>query len=545
MAVVNARQHKYDKYIFTKEELLILYYRLNPVEAAKDLLCLDGLNTFQRIALKELWFKPYVDLLEGRGMGKTAIYAFLGSLGCLLFPGLKVLVVAKTYRQAKYVMHGVQMLYLRSPFLQASTTIMRTKGVAFGAERTHLTFDNGSCMEALPMGNNGAAIRGTRAHWVLVDELPYFDQETMHSVIRPVAIVELPGYRNKFHVAGTAFFKSNHAWTEYLYHYVMSRKEPDEFALVEFNPDDVFFDVEQGKELYFGYSKKELAHARATMPDDLYMCEYYNKFPTKDSGFITWDMILACTPTKENKDLQIGEDGVPIELSGYKSDGTRKADYFLGIDPARVGGAENANCSFTVLKHVGNNILQVVYQFTLNGETFPTMAGHVRRILRSYPTVRIHIDAYGGGTALRDLLQIGYVDENGKQQDPVLELDSKARGQKLIRLVVPTDLNNTEMAQRVRAKMEDRALLFPVDTPNDLDPMMRAVCEEIRALKIEMNNIIAISKGETYHFDHDIKYRKDRFDSLLLACDAANDYLAVPEEQTLGNLPKGFWIGGK
>jgi len=540
---VPARKHKFDKYLFTDEDWLILYYRTDPVQGAIDLLCLDGLNTFQRIALKELWFKPYCYLLMGRGMGKTWAFAVLATLGCMLYPNLIVEVVAKTFRQAKFIMREVQRLYLRSPYIQASTTIMRTKGVAYGADRAHLTFDNGSYIEALPMGNDGAAVRGTRAHWVLVDEIPYFDINTMNTVIRPFAIVELPGYRNKFHMAGTAFFKWNHAWTEYLYHHIMKEKSPDDFGLLEFDPDDVFFDQEQGRELFFGYSETELAHARVNMSDDLFMCEYYNRFPSEDTGFITWQMIAGCTPTKEDKALQVSEDGVPLELTGYLANGHPKADYFMGLDPARVGGKDSANCSYTVVKHVGNNVLQVVYQFTVNGETFPVMAGHVRRLLNAFPIIRVNIDARGGGTALRDLLQVGYVDEDGKEKPPILEVDSKAAGKRILYLVNPTEIKNTEMATRVQAKMEDRSLLFPIDTYDSFNPSIRAVCEEVRALKIEMANIVATPKGAVYKFDHDAKYRKDRFDSLLLACDAANDHLAVPDEKKLGNIPLGFWVG--
>ena len=88
------RPMKTDIYKLTDNEETILYYRLHPVQAAKDLLNIR-LNWFQRIAIRKMWNTPFVLLCFGRGASKTFLNAIFATLVGLLYPLKKILVLAR------------------------------------------------------------------------------------------------------------------------------------------------------------------------------------------------------------------------------------------------------------------------------------------------------------------------------------------------------------------------------------------------------------------------------------------------------------------
>ena len=78
--MAKVRLTKKEKATLNLSEKLILFYRLYPVIAVKELFNID-LIWFQRIMLKSLFKHKYILLLLGRGIGKT----WMGGLFCVLY----------------------------------------------------------------------------------------------------------------------------------------------------------------------------------------------------------------------------------------------------------------------------------------------------------------------------------------------------------------------------------------------------------------------------------------------------------------------------
>jgi len=81
---------------------LIEFYRENPCIAAYELLGVD-LAPIQRVIFQDMWFKNYVIVIAGRGVGKTFLLGTLSALSCMLYPGYRVGLIAPVFRQSKMI----------------------------------------------------------------------------------------------------------------------------------------------------------------------------------------------------------------------------------------------------------------------------------------------------------------------------------------------------------------------------------------------------------------------------------------------------------
>ena len=218
---------------------LIRYYRSDPVMAAYDLLNVD-LAPVQRIILRDMWFRNFVITVMGRGGGKTFMLGVNATLHALLYPGYRVGLIGPSFRQSKMIFSEVEKIYQRSPILRDACDKKPTRG----SDTCFLRFrgtdrSNGSYIEALPIGIDGAKIRGSRFYLIEIDELAQMSPDIIDLVIRPFGAVSLePMQRvrelehqeelirkglateddfvgaaaNKMIMTSSGYFKFNHMW---------------------------------------------------------------------------------------------------------------------------------------------------------------------------------------------------------------------------------------------------------------------------------------------------------------------------------------------
>ena len=170
---------------------LIEFYRNNPCIAAYELLGVD-LAPVQRIVFEAMWFKPYILSIATRGFGKTFLSGTLSALLALLYPGYRVGLIGPSFRQAKMVFAEIEKLYTNSPILKAATE----KRPIRGSDTCYLKFKsssgyNGAFIEALPLGADGAKIRGSRFYCVIIDEFAQVPSKIIETVLAPMSITKL------------------------------------------------------------------------------------------------------------------------------------------------------------------------------------------------------------------------------------------------------------------------------------------------------------------------------------------------------------------
>jgi hypothetical protein len=221
-------------------EDLVMFWRDNPVQAARDILDVH-LDDHQRIVLKSRWAHSTEYDVLSRGTGKTFLNAVTPSLRCILWPGHRcgsdrtVLPSVEDGVRGSRRSCGIEARYVPAAC---------PDGPKKNPESCFLRFSSapgkaGSWIEALPLGSDGAKIRGARFYDVYADELAQIDNDVLNTVVRgflatsanpmervnfmreqrdKVARGEMTEDQivlpesNKFIGSSTAFYMYNHFW---------------------------------------------------------------------------------------------------------------------------------------------------------------------------------------------------------------------------------------------------------------------------------------------------------------------------------------------
>jgi DNA-binding transcriptional regulator WhiA len=226
------RLSKEEVYKLNASEKLILFYRNNPVQAAKDLLSTD-LAWFQRKTLRDLWFKKYNLLLMSRGIGKTWLLGLFAVLYAMLHPNARIGVIAPSFKQTEFLFDKISGFYEECPYFRASVSkFSKTTYKAI------CKFHNGSFVEGLPLGT-GEKIRGQRYNIILIDEYAFVSEEIVKKVVRPMMNVKRKGVDNKYIISSTAYYTWNHFYLQYLLYNVMTVRKPEMYGLHEYIFEDL------------------------------------------------------------------------------------------------------------------------------------------------------------------------------------------------------------------------------------------------------------------------------------------------------------------
>jgi len=520
---------------------LIDFYRQNPCIAAFDL-CRSDLAPIQRIVFKDMWFKNYVISVMGRGCGKTYMQGLLAVLHCLLYPGYRVGLIAPTFRQSKMIFSEVEKLYSKSPIVRQATEKRPTRGtdtcfLRFKAVGGH----TGSYIEALPLGADGAKIRGSRFYLICIDELAQVPDKVLDLVVRPFAAVSLEPMEkvrrleqqrklveqglakegdfeeesvNKMVMTSSGFFKFNHMYRRMKDHWEMMDKFGEEAKHSVFQIPYWFMPT--------GFLEKDsIEEAKRTMSTYEFMMEYEAAMISDSEGFFKASLLEECTI----------DSGVNIELRG-RSD----SQYVVGVDPNQ-GGA--ASCGVVIIKLGAIN--KVVNVLELKNKTTQGLTEAIQRIFDTYNVVRIFMDKGGGGKAVMDLLEEGYNDH-----EPFIDRTDKdkrhLKGLHVLEMVNfnPAWISDANFA--TLALLEDKRLKFP-EPPTGVDDTSAVSFSKINMLKSQMLSIIVTqTPSGLLHFDTPKKgQNKDLYSAMILAAYGAR---IIERELEEDGLPILFTHGG-
>jgi len=267
---------------------------------------------------------------------------------------------------------------------------------------------------------------------------------------------------------------------------------------------------------------------------ELYEMENLGRFPIENVGFFSARLIDSCTPRRTEFRLDC-----PIEILGEP-----QFYYAMGIDAARVAGGDNF--AITIVKLVGK-VKQIVHVFTANGISYQEMIFHIRRLMQAFPNlVQISCDSGGGGTTIKDLLSQSFKTMMGEVLPPILDKDDKdllgKQGLFLLRMMNFTRPVVNDLYMRLKADMQHRNLEFPIDIRRCSDRELEKIANDLLETKRELLVLQAEGKGNYYTFDVPSQFKKDRATSLVLANQAANDFLDELKVSVKFELPLGSWV---
>lgn len=511
---------------------LIEFYRNDPIMAAYDLLKVD-LAPIQRVILRDMWFKNYVITVAGRGCGKTFLLGVNAVLHALLYPGYRIGLIAPSFRQSKLIFSEVEKIYQRSSIVREACE----KRPVRGADICFLKFkgtsnSNGSYIEALPLGVDGAKIRGSRFYLIEIDELAQMPTNIIDVVLRPMGVVHLePMLRvreqerqqelirlglaseddfeetsaNKMIMTSSGYFKFNHMWSRMKSYWRAMEEEGEKSRYAVHQVPYVLMPK--------GFLDEEnIREAKRTMSSIQFMTEYEAAMVSDSDGFFKASMVERCT---------VGSD-FTIKLSGEKG-----KEYVLGIDPNQGGSAA---CGVVILEL--SDPLKLIFVKGLKKKTTQDMVMEIQRLCGVFNIKRIYMDSQGGGNAIKDLLEEGY-----NNKEPILDIDDERTkgktGRRLLRLVNPTPNWISDANFDLLAALENARMRFPA-LPL-ADTTVESQYEDVKLLKSQLLSIVVTKNPRgSAHFDTPKKgQNKDLYSALVLAVWGSRDLIKetmVPEK---------------
>lgn len=391
-----------------KKKLLtekIEYYR-NHIDVFCEEYLGIPLNLYQKVALRAMAKYNFIVLVWSRGLGKTWLSAIYVCCMAILYPNLRIGVIAPSFRQSKMLVEDKidNDLCIRSDALRQEIVDYKN-----GTDQIIRKFANNSQIIAIPIGNSGSKIRGGRFSIIIADEYAQMNPNIVQSVIKPMMVAKLDYkvdaqedeefFDMKFIAISSAYFKFNH--------------------LYEFFKDTLI-QIANGSNKHYAscldyrvgidvglYNESVIEEAKRTYSKLDFDMEYNATFPDlSDDNWINPMDLIACSNLMV-MDLEFDED--------YK--------YIMGLDVARTAG--NDNTAIAILKLVPDKKKKVlekhlVYQKVLNGKTFNEQANAIRRILNKFPCDEIHMDTTGLGLGLSDELAKPSIDPITNEIEPPL-----------------------------------------------------------------------------------------------------------------------------
>lgn len=480
-----------------------------------------GIKLFpiQIAILQMMWNTPFPMLIACRGGSKSFMLAVYAVLRALLDPGTKIVIVGAGLRQARLVFNYIDTIWGNSPILRNIVGGGKKAGPRQNVDLCYFRIGE-SIIYALPMGD-GTKIRGFRANVVIADEFASIPEDVFDIVVRgfaataktPVedaqkadferrlAKLDLPSdikrklatddkqmHGNQIIYSGTAYYAFNHfakkheMWKEI----ISSKGDPDKVAQIfggenlvpdGFNHND--YSIMRIPHTHLPdrlLDKRQLAHAKATLPRNIYLMEYGAVFVKDSDGFYPRSLIEGCT-VGPNRPLETPDGAVTFTpLMRAKS----KRKYVMGIDPA----AERDNLAITVTE-VWPNHYRVVYCWAVNKKEFikrkkrglitdddyyAYCCSRIREIVRLFNPVRIEMDSQGGGYAVAEMLRNKKLMDIKDGDFPIYEVvdfdepkptDGETDGRHILHLVKQSTEYNQDANIALHKSLETRTLLFP------------------------------------------------------------------------------------
>ena len=555
------------------------------------------LHPIQIAVLQEIWNRPFPMLIGSRGFSKSFTLALYAILKCSFYPGTKIVVVGAAFRQSKIIFEYMENMWKNSPILR-SIFSGNEDGPRRDVDICTIRLGD-SWTIAIPLGT-GDKIRGLRAHIILADEFSSISPNIYETVVSGFAAVSASPIQNvkseakrdamiqagvwneelddltqkmgnQAVISGTADYDFKH-FAQYWKRYKgIIESRGDERKLKELFKGEVpiNFNWKDYSIIRIPYElipkgfmdDKQVSRAKATIHAGIYNMEYAACFVKDSEGFFRRSLIESCVVSNN----QILIDNTPVMF-----DATIKGDpekrYVYGIDPA----SEQDNFSIVVLESHPTHS-RIVYCWTTNRANFKERqktglitehdfygfcARKIRNLMKTFPPIKIGMDAQGGGVAIEESLHDPNRMESGEQLIwPIIEenrqkdTDSQA-GHHILELVQFAKAEWTSQANHgLRKDLEDKTLLFPrfdsltlglameqegkdiLDA--DISPLYDSLSEcilEIEELKNELTTIIMTQTSNSANardrwdtpetkLNHGKKgrLRKDRYSSLVIA----------------------------
>lgn len=445
---------------------------------------------------------------------------------------------------SKYIFSEVEKIYEKSDIFKEACA----KDPVKGTDTCYIKLKSagnvpGSVIEALPVGNDGSKIRGSRFYLLLVDELAQVSESILDLVLRPMSSASsAPMERvrrreekerlislglatesdfgeetvNKLIMTSSGFYKFNHMWRRMRDYWsqmdkAAARGEECQYSVWQvpyWDLPDSFLD------------QTNIDESRRVMSAAEFSMEYEAAMISDSEGFFKASLLEACTAASPFEPILVGREN---------------KNYVVGVDPNQGG---KASCGVVVLE-VGNPI-RIACVLELVSKTTQELTKSIQQLCDKFNVIRIFMDKGGGGKAICDLLEEGY-----NNYEPIIDRTEpdhiNMQGRHILEMVT---FNTTWIAEAnftTKAMLESLSLVFPSVNPESIDSVYIA-SKAVETLKSQMLSIVVTQTATgSLHFDTPSKHmNKDLYSALILAANGCK----VIEKESEDDGPSIFSLGG-
>jgi hypothetical protein len=190
-----------------------------------------------------------------------------------------------------------------------------------------------------------------------------------------------------------------------------------------------------------------IAQHRATLSPVAFAQEYECRFAKDTFGFFPRSLIVGATP----------DPGTP-DQAHYQIIGSPKANYVMGVDPAR----HNDNFALTLL-YLDGIKAKIVYCESWNRQDYSKCMKRIRELCKLFNVVYIAMDQGGGGDHMSDLLANADYLEEGDYPITVIDKDEHKLIPNRVDLIELVNFHtwSKEANHAMRADLQTKRLLFP------------------------------------------------------------------------------------
>ncbi len=502
----------------------IEFYKEHPVEAAEELFGLV-LSGHQKDGLLQLWNHPLPILNWSRGMSKTFLAALYFVLRGVLFKGVKIGLIAPSFRQEKEIIekiNEIRDIASEKGFPLLEKSIQR---FVVGSNDAYVRFTNGSRIECVPIGGSqkGGTSRGKRFHIVFVDEYAFLDESIITRTAKPFLNVKSRNpikygkhYQNQLIIASSSWFKENHFYKTIESYSEAISAGSDKHVVSQFN----ILDFKPTSD--YNLDWESITENMRTMPRADFEMEYMNKFPS------------ISTPILGIKSIKMMFDSIKTDEIGVEMSGLPKEEYIIACDPAEVMGGDNA-CIVVVrlyrdVQSRPSFVVPVKVMAWNDGKTMEQVAEMLREeAMRFKPTVMM-VDTRGGGAEVIKQLATG----DGIKILPLIHA-SKNVEDGVLPILMPIIFSskvNAEMLSNALLMIERGRVRFPKPVAIHDVKEIENIYRELKYLKTEIVGLKPKQSGSQYMWVSADKKRskKDRAVSFIMAVSEAYKKWFLPYE---------------
>jgi len=328
-----------------------------------------------------------ITIRSGRQVGKSTVIGLKATKLALEHPGIKILIVAASQRQASLLFEKVlsEFHFLQDKVLDVAgfeaqefsgsrvdrdrKTLFEKKHGLFKSPptKTRIILKDGTEIISVPVGKTGIYIKGHSVDILIADEAAFIP-EMVWLAIKPMIAVskKLRGLGWEI-LLSTPFGKGGYYYNSFT---------DDDYKSVHVSSEDC-------RRIPTDFLRKE----KRRLSKWEYAQEYLGDFVDEFSQFFGSDLI------KKRSNFMDWE-----RKKNYSS----KRRYYLGVDVARYGADENA---FVILEWVGDDNLRIVKVETTERRSITDTANRIIKYDSWYNFNKIFIDDGGVGGGLYDIIK--------------------------------------------------------------------------------------------------------------------------------------------